>query len=190
MVTVFLIFGTPFLLPQVRLYVRARLGSSEAMYAMAEEYYKRYGYSYVPGLFYHDDAKGDYWLRKSLAKGNFNAYARLLGSAGSWGVFDDKEKINWLNYGCTLDIPWCAEELAMAYMMGNYGLPQDFKKNGKAREYDNLAVELHHKKGTLSEHSCILLPGTDIFAPAYSPRSPLTQPELHPGILRKSVLRK
>jgi len=61
-----------------------------------------------------------------------------------------------------------------------------FGKAGKAKEYDDLAVELHRKRGTLKEHECLLLPRTNP-PPAYDPLAPVVHPDIHPGISRKSL---
>lgn len=177
--TILVLVGTSFLLPQVRLYVAAWAGSSEAMYKIADEYYADYG-----GLFRRDSSKGDYWRRRAVFKGNLIAFKHMI---DRWGISNPKEVVFWLKHGCDLGIPWCAEQLAMAYYDGRFALVQDFVKS---REYDDLAVELHRKKGTLKDHTCLFLPGTSLGVSATSPYSPYTQPEVHPGILRGSVPQK
>ena len=181
--TLTLVAGASFLFPQVRLYVAAWAGSSEAMFKLADEYYTSGYDTGRTGRFGHNVSKGHYWLRKSLAKGNLTALALLVGSSGSVGVFDDKEKVYWLRHGCDLGIPWCAEELARAHHTGRFALGQDF---GKSREYDDLAVELHRGKGTLKDHACQFLPPAPPWVYPWDQPPPLT-PEVHPGIPRKSV---
>lgn len=56
----------------VRLYTFAYAGNSKAMYILADEYYK-ISSDLVKGNFY----KGDYWLRRSASKGNFDAIFRI-----------------------------------------------------------------------------------------------------------------
>ncbi len=108
-----------------------------------------------------------------------------------WEHSNNPEVVYWLQHGSEQNnIPWCAEQLAAAYADGRFGLSRDVGKTGKAREYDNLAVELHRKKGTLKEHNCVLLPGTNPNAGADEPTSPFMQREIHPGILRESVSKK
>ncbi len=180
--TLILVTGGAFLFPQVRLYVAAWTGSSEAMWRIADEYYRiPYGGIYA-GLFHHDNAKGDYWMRRSANKGNLVAFQRII---QQWDISNPHEVVYWLKHGCDLGIPWCAEELARAYEMGLYQLPIDSSKTGKVREYDNLAVELHLKKGTLKDHNCALLPWV---SPSAWPR-PVPK-EIHPGIPWESVSKK
>jgi hypothetical protein len=178
--------STSFLLPQVRLYVAAWAGSSDAMWQIADEYYRiSYGGTYA-GLFHHDAAKGDYWMRRSVQKGNLVAFQRII---QQWDYSNPHEVVYWLKHGCDLGIPWCAEELARGYWMGLYRLPQDYSRTGKAWEYDNLAVALHRKKGTLKDHACQFLPPPPPWPYPWDKPRPLT-PEVHPGIPRESVIRK
>ncbi len=170
-------FGGSLLFPQARLYVAAWAGSSTAMYKIADEYYSEYG-----SLFHFDSIKGDYWRRRAVSKGNLIAMQEMI---QRWDISNPQEVVYWLKQGCDLGIPWCAEELARAYEMGLYQLPIDSSKTGKVREYDNLAVELHRKKGTLKDHTCALLPWV---SPSAWPR-PVPK-EIHPGIPWEPVSKK
>jgi len=177
--TVIFVIGGAFLFPQVRLYTAAWAGSSDAMYKIADEYYSEYG-----GLFHFNAYKGDYWRRRAASRGNLIAIKEMI---QRWDVSNPHEVVYWLQHGCDLGIPWCAEELANAYYRGRFALGQDLVK---AREYDDLAVELHRKKGTLKDHACLFLPGTSTSVSATSPYSPYMQREVHPGILRESLSKK
>ncbi len=176
--TLFLLMGSTFLFPQVRLYVAAWAGSSDAMYKIADEYYADYG-----GLFRNNPGKGDYWRRRAVSKGNLVAYHHMI---DRWGISNPHEVVYWLKHGCDLGIPWCAEELARAYYSGRFALGQELVKS---REYDDLAVELHRKKGTLKDHACQFLPPAPPWVYPWDLPPPLT-PEIHPGIPRESVSKK
>ena len=149
------------------------------MVRISDEYYTiAYGGRYA-GLFYNSVSKGDYWIRRAAKKGNLIALHRII---QQWGYSNPHEVVYWLKHGCDLGIPWCAEELASAYWSGRYQLPSDPGRTGKAREYDNLAVEIHRTKGTLQKHNCILLP---VVGPSGWPR--VLPKEIHPGIPRESA---
>jgi hypothetical protein len=190
----FVLIGSLLLFPLPRLYVSAVFGYSDAMYRLSHHYFT------VPErVLYHEIStsertywnsryqKGDYWLRRSLQKGNMSALLFITGASGNGGYFSAKEQGDWLLHGCDLGIPWCAEELSEGYGGGRFGLTMN---RGKSREYDDLSVELHRKKGTLKDHVCRFLPGTSLGVSANSPYSPFTQREVHPGILRATLTMK
>ncbi len=162
----------------VRLYSLAYLGNSQAMCELAIEYYTTRG-----DLVRENVYRGDYWIRKAAAKGNIHAIKIII---IGWEHSNNHEVIYWLQHGSEQNkIPWCAEQLAAAYADGRFGLSRDVGKTGKAREYDNLAVELHRNKGTLKNHNCVLLPWVN---PSAWPQ-PVPK-EIHPGIPWESVSKK
>ena len=112
--TVIFVIGGAFLFPQVRLYTAAWAGSSDAMYKIADEYYSEYG-----GLFHFNAYKGDYWRRRAASRGNLIAIKEMI---QRWDVSNPHEVVYWLQHGCDLGIPWCAEELANAYYRGRFAL--------------------------------------------------------------------
>jgi hypothetical protein len=190
----FVLAGSPLLFPLPRLYISAFFGSSDAMYRISHHYFtipERVLFHEIPqdkrGYWNSRHRKGDYWLRKSLQQGNMNALLFITGASGNGGYLNPKEQGDWLFRGCDLGIPWCAEQLADGYGDGRFGLVMN---RTKSREYDDLSVELHRRKGTLKDHVCRFLPGTSLGVGRDSPYSPYTQRELHPGILRESITQK
>ena len=111
--------------PVARYYSLAYIGNSEAMYYLADEYYKN------PGELLQSNGRlGDYWIRKSAGKGNLDAIK--LVEAG-WSVLNPKEVIYWLEKGVDFGHPWCAEQLARGYWLGLYGLKIDPVKEAEYR---------------------------------------------------------
>jgi len=117
--------------PLVRLYTLAYLGSSEAMYHLADEYYM-----HPSSVVFRPNAyRGDYWIRKSASKGNLHAIQFI---EIAWGRVNSDEVVTWLQKGIEFEHPWCAEQLAKGYQFGLYGLTID--KN-KVVEYRKIGVQ-------------------------------------------------
>lgn len=175
------------LFPQVRLYTAAWFGNSESMMKISDDYSHMRKHENYSGLFYYSPAKALYWMRKAAHKGNLLAFVRIIQSLE---YSNPHEVVYWLQHGCHLGVPWCAEELARAYSWGRFGLPfTSSMQFGKIHEYDNLAVELHQKEGTLNSHRCCLLPRSP-WPRLWNHTVPTSRGmhtetlEIHPGITR------
>ena len=164
--------------PFVRLYSLAYLGNSDAMCKLSDEYYTTNG-----KVVKENWPKGDYWLRRSAKKYDPLAMYRIH---QRWGQINSKEAVYWLDYGAKGGMPWCAEQLAQGYKFGYYYLTRD---PVMARKYDDLAVEIRQKQGTLKDHACLFLPPAPRWAYPWDQPPPVPV-EIHPGIPRKSVSKR
>ena len=115
-----------FMSPFVRYYSLAYLGSSEAMCILGIDYR-----SNKPEIvYYHDGARGLYWLRRSALRGNLSA---IMYFEAGWFMANPKEVVYWLDKGVGFGHPWCAEQLARGYWLGLYGLKIDPVKEAEYR---------------------------------------------------------
>jgi TPR repeat protein len=113
--------------PLARLYTMAYLGSSEAMYCLGKEYLKIHSDIILRPSGY----RGAYWLRRSAKRGNLHAIGFI---ERAWCISDPKEVVQWLHKGVEFGHPWCAEQLAIGYKYGLYGLPRDKEKEAEYRQ--------------------------------------------------------
>jgi len=113
--------------PLARLYILVYSGNSDAMYRLALEYDS----DQSKVVFRSNGYLGTYWIRKAANKGNIHAIRYI---EVAWGRTAPSEVVFWLKKGIEFKHPWCAEQLAIGYKFGLYGLPIDMEKAAHYRE--------------------------------------------------------